>query len=266
VQDVYVVLNNTTPDLVYRIERSQAEDSSILAKDIYGTTNAVPHDTYKITPHPLGPFPRGADLGLTLEQWLAAMGTGTYIEENGNAALNLTFEKLVPNGTYSIWYARVTMPPNYKETRTPLGAPDGSQNSFKADAKGNAAFDLKLNALPPSTNVTFENYSAMYVTRKYPITTNISWTLIAVIYHSDGRTHGTEPGEMGKTAHNQLVHLMYPKPFRTYEEWTNMSAIKVTAQAGTEATPAAQKQPGFEGVFAAAGLLAAACLTLKRIR
>jgi len=41
-------------------------------------------------PNALGPFPKGKALGFTLEQWLAATGLGTYIEENDNAALNLT--------------------------------------------------------------------------------------------------------------------------------------------------------------------------------
>jgi hypothetical protein len=53
VQDVFFVLNDTTPNLVYRIERSQVNDSTILAKETYATVNPTPHDTYKITPHPL---------------------------------------------------------------------------------------------------------------------------------------------------------------------------------------------------------------------
>ena len=76
----------------------------------YATTNATRHDVYKIMPNALGPFPKGKALGFTLEQWLAAAGTGTYIEENDNAALNLTFHNLVPNRTYSVWSHRVTMP------------------------------------------------------------------------------------------------------------------------------------------------------------
>jgi len=44
VQDVYVMLNNTTPDLVYRIERRQAEDPLNLEKETFATTNETPHD------------------------------------------------------------------------------------------------------------------------------------------------------------------------------------------------------------------------------
>ncbi len=266
VQDVFFMLNNTTPNLVYRIERSQANDSTILAKEAYATVNATPHDTYKITPHPLGPFPKGVNLGFTLEQWLSAIGNGTYIEENGNATMNLTFKNLVPNGTYTVWIHRVTMPPNYGEIFTPVGASNGSQNVFKADSMGNATYNMKLKALPESTNVTFKDYVAMYVTKKAPITTNITWTLISVVYHSDGKTHGVVPGELGKTAHVQMTHLMYPKPSRTYQAWIAGTPVTTPAQsegiyttegATTNATTPAPKPatPGFEGIFAITILL-----------
>lgn len=257
IQDVFFILNNSTPDMVYRIERQQAEEPTNLVLTAYATVNATPHDTYKVTSHPLGPFPKGADLGFTLEQWLAAIGTGTYVERNGNATINLTFRNLVPNGTYSIWSHRVTMPPNYEYTFSPLGAHDGSQNSFQADAAGNATFSLDFAALPASTNLSFPNYVAMYVTKKAPVTADITWTLIVVIYHSDGQTHGPVPGELGKNAHVQLVHLMYPKPARTYEEWKNMTMAAAAA-------PATTNMPAFEGFLALAGLIAAAFLLTSR--
>jgi hypothetical protein len=251
------MLNNSTPDMVYRIERQLAEEPTNLALEAYATLNATPHDTYKVTPKALGPFPKGADLGFTLEQWLAAIGTGSYVEQNGNATINLTFRNLVPNGTYSIWSHQVTMPPNYSYTYSPLGAPDGSQNAFQADSAGNATFSLDFAALPASTNLSFPDYVAMYVTKKAPITANVTWTLIPVIYHSDGQTHGAVPGELGKNAHVQLVHLMYHKPTRTYEEWKNMTLVAAAA-------PAETKMPAFEGFLALTGLLAAALLVRRR--
>ncbi len=223
--DVFFVLNNSTPDLVYRIERKQAEDPMNLAKMAYAATNAPPHDTYKLTPNALGPFPRGAALGFTLEQWLAAKGLGTYIEDDGNATINVTFHNLVPKGTYSIWCQRVTMPPSYREAYLPLGKPDGSENVFSADETGNATFDLRMKALPESTNLTYSDYVAMYVTKTAPMKSNLTWTLISVAYHSDGRTHGANPGELGKNAHTQLTHLMYAKPARDYQEWKNMTSL-----------------------------------------
>ena len=50
VGDVYFELNNTTPDLVYRIERDQAKDPINLGKMAYATTNATRHDVYKRIP------------------------------------------------------------------------------------------------------------------------------------------------------------------------------------------------------------------------
>ena len=257
--DVFFELNNSTPDMVYRAELGQAKDAMSLEKEAYATTNATPRDTYKITQNPLGPFPKGEDLGFTLRQWIAANGKGTYVEDNENAVLNLTLHNLVPNGTYTLWCSRVTMPPNYREVLTPIGASDGSQNAFIADSGGKGTFDLRFKALPASTNVTWKDYVAMYVTKQAPISTKITWTLIALEYHSNGKTHGAKPGDSGKTAHCQLVHLMYSKPIQTFEEWKNATNITATAQ--TE-----KKEPGFEGIFALAGLLASACILMNRRR
>lgn len=257
VGDVYFELNNTTTSLVYRIEQEQAEDPIDLAKMAYATTDETPHDPYKLMPNSLGPFPKGTPLGFTLEEWLSAIGFGTYADENGNASVNLTFHKLVPNGTYSIWCHRVTSPPNYREENSPLGTSDGSQNIFKADSRGNGTFNLKFKALPATTNVSYNDWVAMYITKMAPIRTNITWTLIGVVYHSDGQTHGVIPGEFGKNAHLQLVHLMYPKPARTFEEWRN-----ATAASAINATESSKKQPGFESLSTVAGLLAIALLLL----
>lgn len=266
ISDVFFVLNNTTEDLVYRIERSQAEDPVNLLKTAYATTNATLHDTYKLSPNALGPFPKGADLGFTLEQWLAANGRGSYIEEDGNATLNLIFEKLVPNGTYSLWQHRITMPPNYRYIYYPIGAPDSSQNTFKADAEGHAVFNLSMRALQESGNLTYQDYVAKYVIKAAPITSNVTWTLIAAAYHSDGKTHGSEPGELGKNVHFQMVHLMYPKPARDYQEWKNMTAVSVKggAEAAQAGSAEAKKQPGFEGITAISVILAAAGLILQK--
>jgi hypothetical protein len=225
IPDIFIVLNDSYPNQVYRVELNQTKDPMILTKQAYASAIAILHDPYKLSPNPLGPFPKGKDLDFTLGQWLAAIGKGTYIEENNNAILNLTFHNLVPNGTYSVLYNRVTMPPIFSDLHIPIGAPDGSQSIFRADAKGNATFMLRMKALPDSTNVTFRDYAAMYVSKTAPITSNITWTLLGVAYHSDGKSHGAELGELGKTSHMQLVNILYPKPARSFEEWKNASAI-----------------------------------------
>ena len=84
VGDVYFELNNTTPNLVYRIEQDQAKDPINLGKIAYATASETPHDPYKLTTNALGPFPKGTPLGFTLGEWLSAFGVGTYIDENGS--------------------------------------------------------------------------------------------------------------------------------------------------------------------------------------
>ena len=258
IQDVYVVLNDTTPDLVYRVERASAEDPLILNKTIYSTVAETTHDTYKLTPQALGPFPKGEDLGFTLADWLAGRGEGTYIEKDGFASINLTFYDLVPGGRYSLWIHQVTMPPNYTYEFVPLGAADGSENTFLADLFGNATFYIEMEPLPPTTEITFEDFVAMYVSRKAPIEENITWTLLSAIYHSDGETHGSTPGMLGKDAHVQLVHLIYPKPAKDYQEWMNASSSLPAEQGRSENGNKAS--PGLPGIVAIAGALAIALL------
>jgi len=156
------------------------------------------------------------------------------------------------------------MPPKFSDLHIPVGAPDGSQSVFRADTKGIAAFNLKMKALPDSTNVTYKDYVAMYVSKKAPITSNITWTLLGVAYHSDGKSHGSELGEMGKTSHMQLINVMYPKPSRSFEEWKNASTIAATAVATT--AQAEKKSPGFEVLFSITSLLAIAFIVIARRR
>lgn len=234
VQDVYVVLNNTTPDLVYRATPEQARNPEILDLEAYATTNHTPQDPLMETAHPVGPLPRGADLGFTMGDWLAAKGEGTYLEENGNATMNFVFQNLIPNGTYTVWWAGVTHEP-YRFVVAPAGAADGSENSFKADAAGNGTFHVRMQPLPPGSNETR--------------------TLIVVRYHSDGKVPGSTPGPYGKTAHVQLLYRM-PLPEITETVKAENTSVPVAS--------AGERQPGFEGIMALGGLLSLAYLKLGR--
>ena len=109
ISGVFFVLNDTTPDLVYRVELNQTKDPVNLEKTAYATTEETPPDPYKVMPNALGPFPKGRDLGFTLGEWIAATGEGTYIEEGEDATIDVTFKKLVPGGTYTIWAMLITM-------------------------------------------------------------------------------------------------------------------------------------------------------------
>ncbi len=247
VQDVYLVLNDSAPELVYRATPEQAMNSEILALEAYATTNHTPQDPLMETAHPLGPFPRGEDLGFTLGDWLAARGVGTYLEVDGNATMDLVFRNLIPNGTYTVWWAGVTHEP-YRFVVAPAGAADGSENSFRANASGNGSFHVRMPSLPPGSNETR--------------------TLIVVRYHSDGRTPGSTPGPYGKTAHVQLLYRMPLPEMPEAIEVENVSAsVNVSvpiAQAEKNQETEQETQPGFEGIMALGGLLSLAYLIMGR--
>ena len=73
----------------------------------------------------------------------------------------------------------------------PLGARDGSTSVFKADAQGNAKFKHTFRPGLQMSDV---------------------WTtsMLAINYHSDGKTYGAYPGKFGLNAHVPLF-VMLPK-------------------------------------------------------
>lgn len=179
---------NTEPGQVIRVEGDLAKDPAILAKTAYGAASATQHDPFKLGENPLGPFEKGRSLGFSLEQWLGASGIGIYSVDGDKASLELSFKNLVPNGVYSVWCSRLTMPPDFSVQDKPCGAEDGTQNSLAADGKGLASFSLSMNPLEPSTKETA--------------------SIIALAYHSDGKTYGSSPGDFGMNSHVQLFFMM----------------------------------------------------------
>ncbi len=175
---------------VVRLEGENAKDPANLAKTVYAAVVPVSHDIFKVGPNPLGPFDKGKSLGFTLGQWLAAGGIGIYSVDN-DAQLELSFKNLVPNGVYTVWCSRLTFPPEPNIVDKPCGAEDGSQNSFASDEKGAGSFSLKLMPLEASTEETA--------------------SVIALAYHSDGKTYGASPGDFGLNSHVQLF-FMLPVP------------------------------------------------------
>ena len=125
-----------------------------------------------------------------MQQWLSAIGTGTYVVDGDNAELKLSFQKLVPNGVYTLWCSRLTFPPNANVVDRPCGAADGSQNVLKADSNGNAVFNLKIKALEASSKETV--------------------SLLALAYHSDGKTYKDKPGDFGLNSHVQIFFMIPP--------------------------------------------------------
>ena len=189
-QDVFIE-SATDPAKVMRVEGEAGKDPANLAKQAYASASAVPHDPFKVGQDPLGPFAKGAALGLTLGEWLAGTGGGGYTADGDQATLDLSMDKLVPKATYTLWCSRLTFPPNPKVVDKPCGAADGSQNVLKSDASGHATFHLVMPSLEPSTKEVA--------------------SVLALAYHSDGQTYGADTGAFGLHTHVQLVWLM-PAP------------------------------------------------------
>lgn len=186
-QDVFVVSDKDATKVI-RVEGDSAKDPAILVKEAFATATMTPHDPFKVGKNPLGPFEKGADLGFTLKDWLAATGKGTYAVDGDNATLSVSFTGLVPNSSYTVWCSRITFPPKPAVVDRPCGAADGSENVFKSDEKGNSSLTVKMKPLEESTKETA--------------------SAIALAYHSDGKTYGANPGDFGLNSHVQLFFLM----------------------------------------------------------
>lgn len=185
-QDVYIERTPGSGE-VWRVTKGDND----MRAPLFKTAIPIKHDPFN--PQALGPHPKGEPLGVTLGDWLKHQGTGSYSCEAGVGRLNTTFSGLIPNGVYTMWHAFIAMPPTTPFTGTldlPLGARDGSESIFIADADGEA-----------------------WVEREFIPCLEMSdlWTtaLLAVNYHSDGRTYMAHPGEFGYNAHIPLF-LMLP--------------------------------------------------------
>lgn len=187
-QDAYIEHVAGSGD-IYRVT---ADDKDMNAP-LYATAEPVKHNPFDAKAN--GPYKRGKALGLTLGQWLAATGSGSYTCANGQGTVSASFKKLVPNGTYTMWYFFLPMPPTQPFTGTldlPLGARDGSQNAFNSDAQGNANFKA---AFKPCLQLSGDQVASG----------------LAIAWHSDGKTYYSDAGPFGSVTHVQLF-LLFPGP------------------------------------------------------
>ena len=165
-----------------------------LSLPLYTTAQPVEHTPFE--PDNLGPWPKGKPLGITLGEWLGASGKGTYTCSDGVGTLDVTFTKLVPDGVYTVWHAFMAWPPTEPFIGTydlPVGARDGSQSVFTANAEGNAEVQRTFK---PCLQLTGEHLAAE----------------LAIVYHSDGKTYGPLPGEFARDSH---VHMYVGLPKRS---------------------------------------------------
>ncbi len=179
-QDVFIE-KVAGSDEVYRTTSAESTNAPL-----YAAAAAVPENPFN--PKDLGPYKKGRALGITLGQWLAATGSGTLDCRSGTGTLTASFKKLVSDGVYTMWYHFGSAEPTAPALGfdLPLGTIDGTQNIFRSDAAGNASFKL---AFKPCLQLSGDYAVAV----------------LAIAWHSDGKTYGIGPGAMGQAAHVQLL-------------------------------------------------------------
>lgn len=188
-QDVYVERNPGSGEIFRPGVNNSDFDTPLFASSEDQSHNPADPDA-------VGPYPQGAALDITLGEWLGASGSGSYHVEDGQGHLTVEFEGLVPNGVYTLWHffmANGETQPFVGTFDLPVGAFDGSQSIFVADAEGSATFDQ-----------TFE--TALQLSGEQ-LTAGL-----AVNWHSDGKTYGVLPGAFGQNAHIQLFSGLPARP------------------------------------------------------
>ena len=163
-----------------------------LDQPVYTLANAedFAFDPFQLLENPVGPFEAGAALDMSLREYLAARGSGTYTVEGDMATIDISFDRLVPNGVYTLWCSTLTIPPEFNIVDRPCGAQDGSENTFIADEYGTMQVQMSFPAL------------------ELPTETNRS--VIGLAWHSDGETYGEHPGDFGTVTFVPLRALLIP--------------------------------------------------------
>ena len=121
---------------------------------------------------------KGESLGFDFGQWLEANGRVTITPSaNGKAKISAQFRKLRPGGSYSLFENHFDQQP---VGFTPLDGA-GKANNFVADKKGASRVTLTAPQMLTHANA------------------------VLLVYHSDKTFHGDQRGEIGVTAHHQLI-------------------------------------------------------------
>ncbi len=185
-QDVFVRRDQDS-SLGFRVTSEDYE--KYLEHVVHTSAVGVPHDP--MNTGAMGPYEIGFNLGVTLQEWLDASGKATYRCHGSKGAISIEFEKLVPNGLYTLWtfYLPTPFTEPFSTYDIPIGARDGSDSVFRADPTGAANLTLEIEpCLQGSSNQLASG--------------------LAAAYHSDGKTYGPEPGSMGDKTHVHLFALL----------------------------------------------------------
>ena len=182
--DVFIEREQGT-DLVYR---PTVRDSSHAM--LFRSAMPVARGSFEL--QKIGPHPKGIAFRLTLGDWLGHRGSGTYRCHDGEGTVTAEFSGLVPNGVYTMWHTftavQATRPfSGYLDL--PLGARDGSTSVFVANMRGEASFKR--------TFTPCLQLSDAWLT-----------SMLAVNFHSDGRTHAGLPGDFGYNVHTPLFFVL----------------------------------------------------------
>jgi hypothetical protein len=121
---------------------------------------------------------KGEPLGFNLGEWLGADGVVTISPAaNGRVEISAQFSHLLPGGHYSLFENHFDQQP---VGFTPLDGA-GKANDFVASENGSA----KISVLAPQA-LTHAN-------------------AVLLVYHSDKTSHGDQRGDIGVSAHHQLI-------------------------------------------------------------
>jgi hypothetical protein len=184
-QDVFIE-REAGSDEIWRVTKADQDWNAPL----YRAARPIEHNPFD--GNAVGPYQKGESLDMTLGQWFAAEGKGSYTCENGKGHIDVNFTSLAPNGVYTMWHAFMAMPPTTPFIGTfdlPMGARDGSQSVFNSDAAGSARFQRDFT---PCLQMSGEHLAGM----------------LAVNWHIDANTYGVLPGEFAENAHIQLFTLL----------------------------------------------------------
>ncbi|MEM6800023.1 MAG: hypothetical protein AAF696_01400 [Bacteroidota bacterium] len=186
-QDVFVE-KETGSNEVYRVLPNEKE--KYLDAPLYKSIKKLKHDPFD--PSTAGPFEKGEALGMTLREWLSAKGTGSYTCEGGWGTFKASFQNLVPNATYTIWHAfmaKAATKPFAGTIDLPLGDPNGETSVFTTDEKGNAVVEKRFERCLQLGEVQL-------------------MSLVALAYHSDGKTYKADAGPFGLGTHVQIFAVL----------------------------------------------------------
>lgn len=121
----------------------------------------------------------GSSLGVTVGRWEQAAGTVAVSCTVGQEQAASRLTGLIPGGLYSTFVVHLNVqgPSRF----TPWGNTRGSDNNFTASTTGTAT---PTDTVPGCLS---------------------SQDAVVIIWHSDGRLHGSSPGTLGVSWHNSLI-------------------------------------------------------------